>query len=126
MSELQIPDLESVIREDSDDEEDSDEDEDQEYISYEQRMEKIRRKAIKREEMQIWERQRRTILWRYYESTWFSSPSCVTLLEMAAEMNRVSAETMWFTAVGLNSAMADKLVSFRCEGFERIKNFGFL
>lgn len=111
MSELQIPDLESVIREDSDDEEDSDEDEDQEYISYEQRMEKIRRKAIKREEMQIWERQRRTILWRYYESTWFSSPSCVTLLEMAAEMNRVSAETMWFTAVGLNSAMADKLIS---------------
>ena len=109
MSELQLPDVEKVIQEDSDDDEDNEEN----RGSYEQQMENIRRKAVKREEMQAWERQRQRTLWKYYESTWFSTPSCVTLLELAAEMNRVSAEIMWYTAVGLNSAMVDKLVSFR-------------
>ncbi|EFP09541.1 hypothetical protein CRE_25146 [Caenorhabditis remanei] len=107
MSELQLPDVEKVIQEDSDDDEDNEEN----RGSYEQQMENIRRKAIKREEMQAWERQRQRTLWKYYESTWFSTPSCVTLLELAAEMNRVSAEIMWYTAVGLNSAMVDKLIS---------------
>ncbi|PIC38450.1 hypothetical protein B9Z55_010461 [Caenorhabditis nigoni] len=107
MAELQLPDVDSVIREDSDDEDENDD----EDAPYEQQVENVRRRAIRREEMQVWERQRNRILWKYYESTWFSSPSCVTLLELAAEMNKVSAELMWYTSVGLNSAFIDKLIS---------------
>lgn len=111
MAELQLPEPNSVIREDSDDEDSDDEDEEDEYIPYEQRMEKIRRKAIRREEMHLWDRQRQNIMWNYYQSTWYSAPSCVTLLELAAEMNRMSADTFWFTSIGLNSALVDKLIS---------------
>ncbi|CAI2347981.1 unnamed protein product [Caenorhabditis sp. 36 PRJEB53466] len=110
--ELELPEAESVFRDDFDDSDEDDEDEDdEEHVSYEQRMEKIRRKAIRREEKQLWERQRKNILWKYYSSTWYSTPSCVMMLELAAEMNRISAEMMWFTTVGLNSAYVDRLIS---------------
>ncbi|CAL2037090.1 unnamed protein product [Caenorhabditis brenneri] len=109
MSELQLPEFQSVMQDESESEDEDDEDD--EYVSYEQKMENIQRKAIRREEKRVWEQQRQRILWKYYESTWFSSPVCVTLLELAAEMNRVSAEIMWFSAVGLNSCYIDKLIS---------------
>uniref|UniRef100_A0A8R1ELS1 Cell division control protein 45 homolog n=1 Tax=Caenorhabditis japonica TaxID=281687 RepID=A0A8R1ELS1_CAEJA len=111
-ADLRLPDADQVMRDDSEDESSDDEDDDGEengVYSYEQRMEKIQRKAIRREERQLWDRQRRNILWRYNESTWYSSPICVMALELAAEMNRLSAESMWYAAVGLNSALNDKL-----------------
>uniref|UniRef100_A0A8R1IE28 Uncharacterized protein n=1 Tax=Caenorhabditis japonica TaxID=281687 RepID=A0A8R1IE28_CAEJA len=85
-ADLRLPDADQVMRDDSEDASSDDEDDDGEengVYSYEQRMEKIQRKAIRREERQLWDRQRRNILWRYNESTWYSSPICVMALELA-------------------------------------------
>ncbi|CAB3401292.1 unnamed protein product [Caenorhabditis bovis] len=109
IEELRMPNPEEIIREESDD--DTDDDDDQFGEAYENRMEKIQRKAIKREELRLWERRRQNVLWTYYESAWCGAPSCVRLLELAADLNRTSAEIMWYAAVGLNSVFVDRLIS---------------
>ncbi|CAI5444247.1 unnamed protein product [Caenorhabditis angaria] len=111
LEELRLPQPNEVIKDESDDDTDDDEEDEEQESSYEGRMEKIQRKAIKREEARLWERRRQNLLWTYYESTWNGAPSCVRLLELAAELNRTSAEMMWFAAVGLNSAFIDRLIS---------------
>ncbi|CAD6188133.1 unnamed protein product [Caenorhabditis auriculariae] len=114
LNDLSIPEPRQVMdygSGDDDDDEGSEVDAESEEGTYESRLERVRRRAIKKEEKKLWERRRQDILWRYYETSWHSVPSSMRLLELAASLNRTSAELMWFAAVGLNSQFVDRLIS---------------
>ncbi|PAV76308.1 hypothetical protein WR25_16955 isoform C [Diploscapter pachys] len=113
-SSLGIPNLDDVIAKDEDSESDDDDDEYSEGSNdgggRRNIIDRVTRRAVRKENKRLWESQKNKILWQYYEYNWHSTSTAVQMLELAAELDRASAELMWYAAIGVSSQYTDRLI----------------
>lgn len=100
-AEEEIPEYDSVFRDESeDDEEHQDDDEDENSDSGNKRPRFDEKSILKRRNRRLWEEQRAKVLFEYQQFSYIGSSTAVVMYELAWKMSRDNNDLLWWAIVG--------------------------
>ena len=92
--EEQIPEYESIFRDESDSEEESEDEDGERRPKYDESS------MTRRRERKEWEEQRHRILFAYNRDSYYGSSSALEMYELAWKMSRDSNDLLWWAIIG--------------------------